>query len=97
MRPYAAARSMDRVGDVKNAMEKQPHEEAPLRVFEFRFVVLLRGEGAERDAPGTLWRGWIQRVPDISELGAAAVVDQVAFKGLDEIPRIVRSLMGDRA
>ena len=78
-------------------MGNTPHEASPLRVFEFRFVVLLRGEGAERDSPATLWRGWIQRVPDVSELAAPAAVEQVAFKGLDEIPRIVRALMGNRA
>ena len=84
------------MGDGKHAMENTPHEEPALQVFEFRFVVLLRGEGPGRDSPRTLWRGWIQRVPDVSELGAPAAVEQVAFKGLHEIPGIVRSLMGDR-
>lgn len=66
------------------------------RVFEFRFVVVLRGEGSEQGRPPAEWRGWIRRVPDVQERDAGAGEQQVAFACIEDIPRIVRHLMGLR-
>ena len=74
-------------------MENTRSDYAWPRVYEFRFVVLLRGERRDGEEAQIEWRGWIRRVPDISELGGEIGVEQVAFRTLEELPAIVRMLM----
>lgn len=58
-----------------------------------RFLLTYREEVSEEAGAATVWRGWVVRVPDTMR-PAASPPEQLWFHDLDEVPALLRRLIG---
>ena len=64
----------------------------------YRFVVVYRCEPREIPGAAGEWRGWVARVPDPREREMKGTEEtRRGFLELEELPGVIRKLMGDQA
>lgn len=59
-----------------------------------RFIFTYRQEKADGPMSPEEWRGWVARVPDAEQGGQGAAPTQKWFRSLEELPGILRSMLG---
>ncbi|MEQ9260806.1 MAG: hypothetical protein RIG84_17095 [Roseovarius sp.] len=59
-----------------------------------RFVLVYRSETREIEGAATIWRGWVQRVPNPRQREMDMQTDdRVDFRDLAEVPELLELLM----
>ncbi|WP_344848126.1 hypothetical protein [Celeribacter arenosi] len=59
-----------------------------------RFVVVYRAENREIHGAATIWRGWIERIPDPRQREMdRQKPDRIDFRDLTDLPRHIETLI----
>lgn len=65
------------------------------RATSARFIFTYRREKPDGPIGEAEWRGWVARVPDAGERRPLAEPEQRWFRALDELPALLRAMLGE--
>lgn len=68
---------------------------AQRRATSARFILTYRREKSDGPTGDAEWRGWVARVPDAGERRPLREPEQKWFRSFDELPGILRRMMGE--